>query len=274
MPLIPAELLAQIKRDKLCVDVLEAAGHQFQAHGKDLVCRCPWHNDKTPSLVVSPKKNVWNCLGACGEGGDVIKLVMKLDGVSFRDAVEKLHGGPLPTTAKPSCPLAVCGSDAALAGDVIDWYHRRLTPESPAWAFLEKRGLARRDVIDHFRLGVSDRSLGQLLPSKQVKAGKALREQLEKLGLFRKNSGHEHFNGSLVVPVFDERGEVSEIYGRKITRNLRKGTPDHLYLPGPHRGVWNRAGLAAGGGVVVLCEALLLQNPKRSLQQRHNIIVS
>ena len=96
-----------------------------------------------------------------------------------------------------------------------------------------------------------------MLPSKQVKAGKALREQLEKLGLFRKSSGHEHFNGSLVVPVFDERGNICEVYGRKITRNLRKGTPDHLYLPGAHKGVLNRAGLAAGGGVVVLCEALL-----------------
>ena len=60
MPLIPADLIATIKREKSCVDVLEAAGHQFKPHGKDVVCRCPWHDDKTPSLVISPAKNVWN----------------------------------------------------------------------------------------------------------------------------------------------------------------------------------------------------------------------
>ena len=65
-----------------------------------------------------------------------------------------------------------------------------------------------------------------------------MRSRLQKLGLLRE-SGHEHFNGSLVVPVLDEHGDVTEVYGRKITPNLRKGTPLHLYLPGPHRGVWN-----------------------------------
>ena len=68
--------------------------------------------------------------------------------------------------------------------------------------------------------------------------------------------GHEHFNGSLVVPVVDETGRVTEMYGRKITANLRAGTPLHLYLPGPHRGVWNAAMLTAAQEVV-LCEALL-----------------
>ena len=46
MPLIPADLIATIKREKSCVEILEAAGHQFKPHGKDVVCRCPWHDDK------------------------------------------------------------------------------------------------------------------------------------------------------------------------------------------------------------------------------------
>ena len=67
------------------------------------------------------------------------------------------------------------------------------------------------------------------------------------IGIFRK-SGHEHLAGSLVIPVFDEQGHVAEIYGRKINDNLRKGTAYHLYLPGPHRGVWNLAALQAVQG--------------------------
>ncbi len=54
-----------------------------------------------------------------------------------------------------------------------------------------------------------------------------------------RESGHEHLNGSLVVPIFDEEGRVVEMYGRKVGEKLRKGTPQHLYLPGPHRGVFN-----------------------------------
>jgi hypothetical protein len=69
-------------------------------------------------------------------------------------------------------------------------------------------------------------------------------------------SGHEHLNGSLVVPVFDEEGRVAELYGRKIRNDLRPGTPLHLYLPGPHRGVWNVEALQASREII-LCEALL-----------------
>lgn len=94
------------------------------------------------------------------------------------------------------------------------------------------------------------------MPEANRKAGAESRSQLQKLGILRE-SGHEHFNGSLVVPVTNLAGEVVGMYGRKITSNLRAGTPDHLYLPGPRRGVWNEAGLAKAQGEVILCEALL-----------------
>ena len=58
------------------------------------------------------------------------------------------------------------------------------------------------------------------------------------------------------IPIFDSTGAVVEMYGRKITPNLREGTPDHLYLKGQHRGVWNEEALAASKEIV-LCEALI-----------------
>ena len=78
---------------------------------------------------------------------------------------------------------------------------------------------------------------------------------MQKLGILRE-SGHEHFNGSLVIPVFGRAGEVMEMYGRKITEDLRPGTPLHLYLPGPHRGVWNEEALEASKEII-LCESLI-----------------
>src|SRR5690606_15123242 len=105
-----------------------------------------------------------------------------------------------------------------------------------------------------FRLGFANRTLGLRLPEKNRKAGAEIRTRLQRLGVLRE-SGHEHFNGSLVVPVFDAGGNVVEVYGRKITPNLRPGTPQHLYLPGPHRGVFNRDALASPE--IILCESLI-----------------
>ena len=60
----------------------------------------------------------------------------------------------------------------------------------------------------------------------------------------------------MVVPIFDEAGNVAEVYGRKITEGLKPGIPLHLYLPGPHRGVWNGEVLATAKEIII-CEALV-----------------
>ena len=88
-----------------------------------------------------------------------------------------------------------------------------------------------------------------------------MRTALQRVGILR-DSGHEHFNGSIVVPLFGGDGSdptarpVVGAYARKLLDNLRAGTPKHLYLPGPHRGVFNREGLE-GQPEIILCEALL-----------------
>ena len=110
-------------------------------------------------------------------------------------------------------------------------------------------------MIDHFRLGFANRTLGYGLPEKNRVAGAEMRGRLQKLGIYRE-SGHEHFNGSVVIPIFNLEGEVVQMYGRKITPGLREGTPLHLYLPGPHHGVWNEEALAVSKEII-LCEALI-----------------
>ncbi|WP_236491066.1 toprim domain-containing protein, partial [Escherichia coli] len=82
-----------------------------------------------------------------------------------------------------------------------------------------------------------------------------IRARLKGVGVLRE-SGHEHFTGSLVVPVMDLNGQIREMYGRKIGNDLRKGTALHLYLPGAHGGVWNEQALI-GSSTVILCESLI-----------------
>jgi hypothetical protein len=75
------------------------------------------------------------------------------------------------------------------------------------------------------------------------------------LGILRE-SGHEHFNGSLVIPIFDATGNIVQLYGRKLRDDLRPGTPKHLYLPRPQAGVFNAPALKASKEII-LCEALI-----------------
>lgn len=84
---------------------------------------------------------------------------------------------------------------------------------------------------------------------------KAIRGRLQTLGVIRE-SGHEHLNGSIVFNWRDDAGHVVGLYGRKIADNLRSGTAYHLYLPGPHRGVFNAEGLR-GQKEVILCESII-----------------
>src|SRR5579863_1168208 len=272
MPRISDETIERLKQEISLERLAEARGIKLARHGADLIGLCPFHDDHEPSLVISPKKNLWHCLGACQAGGTVIDWVMKSEGVSFRHAVELLRadssslaaGAPslaasgsvkVSTVRKLPPPVDRDAGDAAMLEQVVSYYHETLKQSPEALAYLAKRGLAHPEIVSRFRLGFANRTLGLRLPAKNRKTGAEMRARLEKLGIIRE-SGHEHFNGSLVIPVFDGAGRVVEMYGRKITENLRPGTPLHLYLPGPHKGVWNEAALEASKEII-LCESLI-----------------
>ena len=118
---------------------------------------------------------------------------------------------------------------------MVGYYSETLKQSPEAMKYLESRGLKSPEMIDRFRLGFANRTLGYRLPDEEPRRRRGDARTAAKAGHLRE-SGHEHFNGSLVIPVFNPEGEVVQMYGRKITPNLREGTPDHLYLPGPHAG--------------------------------------
>jgi DNA primase len=156
---------------------------------------------------------------------------------------------------RPAADWREAEDDQRALDEAIAYYHETLMQSPEALAYLDKRGLHDPALIARFRSGFANRTLGYRLPPKASAAGAAARTQLQRVGILRE-SGHEHFNGSLVIPVRDGEGRAVEGYGRKVTESLRKGTALHLYLPGPHRGVFNRAGIE-GTEEVILCEALI-----------------
>jgi DNA primase len=262
MSRIPAEELERLKGEIRVERRVEGAGVELKAAGKDLMGRCPFHEDAQASLVATPAKNLWHCF-ACQIGGGPIDWMMKARGVSFRHAVELLREGAITGSVEVQhgrCralppPIHFDAGDQALLDQAITYYQERLKQTPEALAYLSRRGLEDAELIERHRIGFADRTLGLRLPEKTRKAGHEIRSRLQKLGLLR-DSGHEHFNGSIVIPIITPAGEITEVYGRKINDNLREGTPYHLYLPGPHRGVWNESALA-GAPEIILCEALI-----------------
>lgn len=251
--------IERLKQEISLVRLVESAGVRLVKRGGDMVGSCPFHDDATPSFVVTVGKNLFHCFG-CDAAGGPIDWVMKREGVSFRHAVEllrdgaaldgassssppstRLRTGPRGTVRRLAPPVSMDADDAALLGQVIGYYHETLKQSPEALEYLAARGLSHPELIERFRLGYADRTLGLRLPEKTRKAGADIRSRLERIGLYRA-SGHEHLTGSIVVPVIDGQGIVTEVYGRKIRNNLRAGTPMHLYLSDPHRGVWNLEG--------------------------------
>ncbi len=262
MARIPDAELTRLKHDIPLARLAAAKGVALKPSGANLIGLCPFHDDHEPSLVITPDKNLWHCLGACQQGGSVIDWVMKAEGVSFRHAVEILRTGdgrpeteagaaavrsaeseavrstelgavrsspatPPPKYSRiPKLPplLTASAEDQDLLRHVLTHYQQDLAETPAALAYLAKRGLTSTELIAHFQVGFANRTLGYRLSAKTRLAGAELRGRLQTVGILRE-SGHEHLSGCIVIPIFDEHGHVSDLYGRKITHGLRPESP-------------------------------------------------
>jgi len=116
MPRIPDSELDELKRSIDLAALVRSKGIELKAHGaKDLCGLSPFTDEKTPSFIVTPGKNLWHCMSS-GKGGSVVDFVMHYDGVSFRQAVELLKsksptlfksGGPVKKSTVPKLPPPV-----------------------------------------------------------------------------------------------------------------------------------------------------------------------
>src|SRR6476469_6665348 len=102
MARIPEQEIERLRREISVVRLAEVRGVSLSKSGDNLLGLCPFHDDREPSLLITPEKNLWHCLGACQTGGSVIDWVMKAEGASFRHAVELLQNDALPLVAASS----------------------------------------------------------------------------------------------------------------------------------------------------------------------------
>ena len=257
---ITAEAIAAVKRRHDLAAVVRASGVALARSGRQLVGLCPFHAEKTPSFFVDPKKQVWNCLGECGaggggrgeSGGDLFRFVMKRDRVDFLGAWKALGGEvdltPLPAPRKrPAAPRPVAPvspASPAILERVADLYHRRFLETGQGPAYLASRGIADVEFYRAFRIGYADGALLEKVPT----TGK-LRDDLLEAGVIL-SDGRELLAGCAVFPLLDAQGAVVNLYGRATDRD------QHLYLPGPRRGLWN-VPILAGQEEIVLTESVI-----------------
>lgn len=251
----PETELNNIKVSIPLLSLVQADGVELKRVGANWVGKCPFHTEKTGSLVITPSKNLFHCFG-CGVAGSVIDWVMRQQNIGFKEAIEWLtekYGGTyMENTETLDFQLM---DDVELMKWVVGHYKQTLKSGNLGSNYLGKRGLEDLELIETFNLGYVERTLAHHLPSSRTREGEQVRKRLQDLGILRA-SNHEHFRECVIVPIYTETGEIGEIYGRKISANLKAEYPKHLYLKGKHRGIFNLESLK-GKKVAILCEAII-----------------
>lgn len=237
--LIDKAEIERVKRGNELAAFIRSRGVALTQRGKQLVGLCPFHNDHEPSLVVDPRKRLWNCLGACHEGGDVYRFVMKADGVDFREAHRRLSGNEAESKS-------VGVEDQQWLERAVDHYHARLLETPAAQDYLRSRGITAAEIATSFRVGYADGTLAEKLPAEGSRA-------LRRIGVLT-GSGRELLRGCVIFPLVAaggaNSGHVVGLYGRSIEGRR------HLYLPGERRGVFNPQG-AKNTDEVIITESVI-----------------
>ncbi len=234
-----------VEQVKSAIDIVKVAGDYVRLRRMGATGRyiglCPFHQEKTPSFNVHQNRQFYKCFG-CGAGGDALKFVMEIEGLTFPEALKMLaerHGIPIPKRNEYS------DADSRLRGALIEMheiaaqmYETALRgPEgAEARAYLARRGVS-EEAMETFALGVSDPS-GQALARKLAAQGFSA-EQMEASGLVRRRTEgagyYDAFRGRLMFPIHNESGKVIAFGGRA----MREGD-EPKYLNSPETPIYRK----------------------------------
>jgi DNA primase len=208
--------------------------------GSEYAGLCPFHNEKTPSFTVNDKKGFYHCFG-CGEHGDAVGFVMKTEGLSFPESVEKLAREvnlPVPRTTPAERERAERTSTLQEVVELATrWFQKqlRLPVGRHGLDYLRGRGLS-EETINDFRLGFApdsrDGVIGALkrenVPiDKIVEVGLAIQPEDNR-------DPYDRFRGRVIFPIADRRGRMIAFGGRVM------GTGEPKYLNSPETPLFHK----------------------------------
>ncbi len=237
------QAVEQIKNNLDIVDViskyvvLKKTGRNFQG-------LCPFHNEKTPSFVVTPDKQIFKCFG-CGEGGDVFTFLMKINNQTFTEVIEEQAanmGIELPK--KNLKNISAHKAEKERLYDAMEqackFFKNNLESNQKALEYLEKRGI-NEVAISKFSLGLAPKGNFEL-KTHLTKLGFTV-EELNKAGLVYEKDGNflDRFKNRIIIPIKDANSNTIAFGARAI---LEGQMPK--YINSPESVIYNKSSVLFG----------------------------
>lgn len=210
--------------------------------GANYLGLCPFHKEKTPSFTVSPDKQIYKCFG-CGEGGNAISFISKLENLDFKETLELLAERANIDTErfkiKSGYEVAVSKDEKEtifnINKETARYFYEALveqveSKDSPLKAYLDKRELDKTTIV-RFGLGFgSKKNIGLIQHLKSLGYSE---QDILKAGVVAKNTRgelYENFAGRLIFPIFDVRDRVIGFGGRVLDKSLPKyvNSPENI----------------------------------------------
>lgn len=211
-----------IEEIKKRIDIVDFIGNfiPLKKAGRNFKANCPFHQEKTPSFIISPDRQIWHCFGACQDGGDVIKFLMKWENLTFYEALRELAekvGIKLKRVDFEDRAWQKKERLFSLNNLTVEFYHYLLTKHAigeKAIAYLKSRQL-NKNIIKTFDLGYSPSSWDSLFKFLKKKGYGPL-EMMEAGVVLKSDRGgfYDRFRKRLIFPLKDVRGNVLGFSGR------------------------------------------------------------
>ncbi|MEE0888355.1 MAG: DNA primase [Candidatus Saccharimonadaceae bacterium] len=214
-------------RSRLSVEDVVGQYVELKRAGRNLKGRSPWGVDKTPSFMVSPEKGIWHDFSA-NKGGDIFTFVMEVEGIGFRDALEKLAGQAGVDLSKYSGGDKKVAQKKARAREALAlatrYYQACLMRNKSVCEYVFYKRNMNRGTVREFKIGYAPAD-GKAL-TKVLKRRGFSDEELETAGLLNRFKG-DMFRDRMMVPFIDTTGGVIGF----TARILGKGEPKYLNTP-------------------------------------------
>ena len=212
---------------RLAVEDVVGQYVELKRAGRNLKGHSPWGVDKTPSFMVSPEKGIWHDFSA-NKGGDIFTFVMEVEGISFRDALEKLAAQAGVELTKYSGGDKKVAQKKARAKEALalatKYYQACLVRNRAVCEYVFYKRNLNRQTVAEFKIGYAPAE-GQALVKVLKKRGFTA-EELEAAGLLNRFGG-DMFRDRMTVPFFDTTGNVIGFTARVIGQ----GEPKYLNTP-------------------------------------------
>ncbi|MCX7955778.1 MAG: DNA primase [Patescibacteria group bacterium] len=234
----------QIEEVKKRIDIVDFIGGfiTLKKSGRNYKALCPFHQEKSPSFIVSPDRQIWHCFGACSEGGDVIKFLMKWENITFYEALKELAKktgiilNQINFQDKTWQKKERFINMNNLASEFFSYILFNQKYGQKAMDYLKSRQI-KISTIKSFNLGYAPNSWDSLRNFLRKK--KFTDEEMFENGLViksEKENYYDRFRGRLIFPIKDSRGFIIGFSGRILDNS----TKEAKYVNSPETPVYHK----------------------------------